>query len=180
VRRRGRPGHRAQEPGLAYPTPPGLAGLVGGGDALYIDAVVLRDRDANTAWHDEADGTLEERVYYCQNWRADVSAILTATGKMVEWVKHSAYGVPYALPAGDTDSDGDWDANDAAAIIGGGAYDVRKDAELDGDVDSNDAVYAHSITGAYQTLGRGVLSSAAVNNRRGYAGYVTLQPSATA
>jgi len=147
------------------------AGLDGYGGSSYIDAVVLRDRDANTAWHDEADGTLEERVYYCQNWRADVSAILTATGKMVEWVKHSAYGVPYALPAGDTDSDGDWDANDAAAIIGGGAYDVRKDAELDGDVDSNDAVYAHSITGAYQTLGRGVLSSAAVNNRRGYAGY---------
>ncbi|MCL4741083.1 MAG: hypothetical protein KJZ54_02675, partial [Phycisphaerales bacterium] len=41
-------------------------------DRLYIDAVVLRDRDANTAWHDEAHGTLEERVYSCQsqNWRA--------------------------------------------------------------------------------------------------------------
>ncbi len=137
----------------------------------YTDAVVLRDRDANTAWAAEADGTLEERVYYCQNWRADVSAILTATGKMVEWVKYSAYGVPFALPAGDTDSDGDWDATDAAAILNSSSYDVRQDAELDGDVDSSDAVHAHSITGAYQTLGRGVLSSAAVNNRRGYAGY---------
>ncbi|MCW5777264.1 MAG: hypothetical protein KIS87_12570 [Phycisphaeraceae bacterium] len=133
--------------------------------------MVLRDRDANTAWEDEADGTLEERVYYCQNWRADVSAILTATGKMVEWVKYSAYGVPFALPAGDTNSDGDWDATDAAAILNSSSYDVRQDAELDGDVDSSDAVHAHSITGAYQTLGRGVLSSAAVNNRRGYAGY---------
>ncbi len=43
------------------------AGLAGGGGSSYIDAVVLRDRDANTAWEDEADGTLEERVYYCQN-----------------------------------------------------------------------------------------------------------------
>jgi len=31
--------------------------------------------------------------------------------------------------------------------------------------------HANSITGTYQTLGRGVLSSTAVNNRRGYAGY---------
>jgi len=116
-------------------------------------------------------GTLEERVYFCQNWRADVSAILTDTGKMVEWVKHSAYGVPFALPAGDTDSDGDWDATDSGRMSGGGAYDVRKDAELDGDVDIADIVHANSITGSFQTLGRGVLSSAAANNRRGYAGY---------
>lgn len=48
---------------------------------------------------------------------------------------------------------------------------VRQDAELVGDVDSSDAVYANSITDGYQTLGRGVLSSTGVNNRRGYAGY---------
>jgi len=100
-----------------------------------------------------------------------VVALLTDAGEMVEWVKHSAYGVPFALPAGDTDSDGDWDATDSTTILGGGAYDVRKDADLDGDVDAADATQAHSITGSYQTLGRGVLSSAAVSNRRGYAGY---------
>ncbi|MDQ7013773.1 MAG: hypothetical protein Q9O74_07750 [Planctomycetota bacterium] len=27
--------------------------------------MILRDRDANTAWESQADGTLEERVYYC-------------------------------------------------------------------------------------------------------------------
>jgi len=98
-----------------------------------------------------------------------VSAILTDTGRMVEWDKYSAYGVPSGLPAGDTDSDGDWDATDSGAITG--AYDVRKDTELDGDVDTRDVLHANSITGTYQTLGRGVLSSTAVNNRRGYAGY---------
>ena len=35
-----------------------------------------------------AGGTLEERRYYCQNGRADVSAALTSTGKLVEWVKY--------------------------------------------------------------------------------------------
>ncbi|HFE46518.1 MAG TPA: hypothetical protein ENJ18_13665, partial [Nannocystis exedens] len=80
----------------------------------------------------DADSTREERVYSCQNWRADVSAVLTDSGKMVEWVKYLAYGVPFALPAGDTDSDGDWDATDAAAILNSGSYDMRQDAELDG------------------------------------------------
>lgn len=110
-----------------------------------------------------------ERRYYCQNWRADVSALLTDAGSMVEWAKHSSYGVPFALPAGDTDSDGDWDATDSAAITG--TYDVRKDANLDGVINASDVTHANSITGGYQTLGRGILSSSGVANRKGYAGY---------
>jgi len=51
-----------------------------------IDGMVLRNRDASTPWHEAADATREERFSYCQNWRADVSAALTDTGKMVEWV----------------------------------------------------------------------------------------------
>ena len=150
----------------------GMAGLGGFGGSSYIDAVILRERDANTAWGSAADGTLEERRYYVQNCRADVVAIVTDTGGMVEWVKYSSYGVPFALPAGDTDSDGDFDATDVAAITGGGGgYDVRKDVELDGDVDAFDILAAAAITGGYQTLGWDTLSSPAVNSRRGYAGY---------
>jgi YD repeat-containing protein len=143
------------------------AGMGGFGGRSYIDDVILRDRDADL----DENAVLEERLYYCQNWRADVSVVLTDDGKMVEWVKHSAYGVPFSLPAGDADSDGDWDATDYGIITGGGAYDVRKDADLNGVVAGPDVTHANSITGGYQTLGRGVLSSAAVNNRRGYAGY---------
>ena len=51
------------------------AGFNGHGTASYIDLVALRDRDANTAWTSASDGTLEERLYYCQNWRADVVAL---------------------------------------------------------------------------------------------------------
>ncbi len=150
------------------------AGLDGAGGSSYIDAVILRDRDEDL----DIDHTLEERRYYCHHGaggvgvggRADVAAIVTDTGKMVEWVKYSAYGVPFGLPAGDTDSDGDWDATDSGAIAGG--YDVRKDADLNGTVDSTaDVLHANSITGTYQTLGRNILSSSAVANRAGYAGY---------
>ncbi len=145
------------------------AGVDGTGGSSYLDAMILRDRDASTAWHEEADAAREERRYSCHNWRGDVGAILSASGRMVEWVKYSAYGVPFALPAGDTDSDGDFDATDVSAITGG--YDVRKDVELDGDVDAFDILAAAAITGGYQTLGRDRLSSSAVNSRRGYAGY---------
>ena len=74
------------------------------------------------------------------------------------------YGTPFALPVGDTDSDGDWDATDSGNITG--AYEVRKDAELDGDVDAADVTHANSIPGGYQTLGRGVMSSASVASRK--------------
>ena len=71
------------------------AGLRGGGGSSYIDSVILRDRDATGEWHEEADSTLEERVYYCQNWRADVVALFTDTGHMIQQVRYDAYGVPF-------------------------------------------------------------------------------------
>ena len=104
---------------------------------------MLRDRDAATAWNAASDGTLEERVYYAQNFRHDVSALVTSAGQMVEWVKYSSYGVPWSMPAADTDSDGDFDATDASAITG--TYDVRKDVNLDGTVDIDDFLDAFDL-----------------------------------
>ncbi len=84
---------------------PHQAGLDGNGESSYIDLVVCRNKDANTAWTSTSDGTLEERRYYCQNWRADVSAIVTSSGTMREWAKYSAYGIPFGLPGPDTGPD---------------------------------------------------------------------------
>ena len=149
------------------------AGLDGNGTGSYIDLVVLRDRDINSGWTSAADGTLEERIYYCQNWRADVSALVTDAGQMLEWVKYSAYGVPFGLPGGDADSDGDCDGSDLTQVttwVEMGPYDVRGDVDLDGDVDEDDSsVIAADYSGI--AMGRGVLSDEEVGNRRGYAGY---------
>jgi RHS repeat-associated protein len=145
------------------------AGNDGRGRSSYIDAVILRDKDANTDWEDESDGTLEERVYYCQNWRSDVVALVTDTGQQVEQVRYSSYGVPFGLPAGDADSDGDVDSSDLTQIqswIDAPAYDVRGDLDLDGDVDATDKTTASGNQGK---SGWGVLSN--VGNRKGYAGY---------
>lgn len=130
----------------------GLSGLSG---SSYIDLVVMRERDTDD------NGSLEERMYYCQNWRADVSAIVDNAGEMYEWVKYSAYGVPFGLPGADADSDGDCDSGDVAQLqtwISSSAYDIRGDVDLDGDVDSGDvsAVQSRLVGGS---LGHGAVST---------------------
>ncbi len=145
------------------------AGADGRGGSSYIDNVVLRDKDANTAWTAESDGTLEQRIYYCHNWRGDISVLIEDDGDMVEWIKYSAYGKPFGLPKGDQDSDGDLDSTDVNAITGwgGNPYDVRADLDLDGDIDIADGIFANNASPI--TLGWGNLSN--VGNRKGYAGY---------
>ena len=152
------------------------AGLDGQGGSSYVNDIVMRDKDANTSWTAAADGTLEERAYYCQNWRGDIAALVDSGGDQVETVAYSAYGVPIGLPGGDTESDGDADGTDGTTIdswiaTGPSAYDVRGDLDLDGDVDSTDkSLFTTGYSG--QTLGRGALSSA--GNRMGYAGHFSL------
>ena len=84
---------------------------------------------------------LEQRRYYCQNWRADVIAMLTESGAKAETYRYSAYGVPFGMFAGDVNGDGLVDATDTTQIqtwINGSAYDVRGDLDRDNDVDLTD------------------------------------------
>jgi len=154
------------------------AGLDGFGEASFIDLVAYRDRDANTAWTSASDGTLEERMYYCQNWRADVSALVTRAGTMLEWVKYSAYGKPFGLPGGDADSDGDCDSTDITQIatwISAPAYDVRGDINLDGILNSWDqTVVGASFQGV--NLGWSAPTQSGVANKRFSAGRIQLSP----
>ena len=60
--------------------------------------VIMREKDANTLWDAASDATLEERRYYCQNWRADVDALLKGDGAVSEWVRYSAYGEATVYP----------------------------------------------------------------------------------
>ena len=90
---------------LASEFVPHQTGLDGHDGRSYLDVVILRDRDGNNAnWTAASDGTLGERIYHYQNCRADVSGIVEDTGEdtgeMAEWVKYSAYGVPFGLPRG--------------------------------------------------------------------------------
>ncbi|MBX3402906.1 MAG: hypothetical protein KF699_05770 [Phycisphaeraceae bacterium] len=92
------------------------AGVAGYGGSSYIDSVVLRDRDNTDKWYNAADGTLETRHYYAQNWRADVSAIFDNAGAVIEWQKYSAYGVPFLLTHGDHNKDGVVNSSDEDAF----------------------------------------------------------------
>jgi RHS repeat-associated protein len=149
------------------------AGLDGLGRSSYIDLVIMRLKDANTAWTAASDGTLEERIVYCQNWRADVSALVTSGGALKEWVKYSAYGVPYGIPGGDTDTDfaaADADLTQVQTWIDTSTYNVLGDIDLNGAVNATDKT---TIQNDYSgtTLGRGVITAGSVSNRKGYAGY---------
>ncbi len=148
------------------------AGKGGRGGSSYIDQVICRYKDANTAWTTASDGTLEERLYYCQNQHADVVAIVGSDGSQKEGDRYSAYGVPFGLPGGDCDSDGNCDSADVTQVqawIDAPAYDVRGDVDLDGDVDATDKNELQSnLVGALS--GRGRLSASNTNQARGLAG----------
>jgi len=156
-----------------------MAGLDGYGRSSYINDVVCRERDNTSGWLAASAGTLEERYYLCQNWRGDVSALVSSARELHEMDKYSAYGVPFGLPGGDADSDGDNDSADYTQIqswIDGSAYDVRGDVDLDGDVDSTDKTLAQGTPIGGDTLGRLSLSSSSIAGRAGYSGSALLLP----
>ncbi len=103
------------------------AGLGGSGSSSYIDRVILRDRDHNSGWASAADGTLEERLYLLQNWRADVIAIILPNGGPQMYYRYDAYGVPFAINAGDVNGDGSVDSLDFDEMLTMSGFDQRGD-----------------------------------------------------
>ncbi len=196
------------------------AGQDGHGSASYIHAAVLRQRDTSTAWPEApanppGDGQggnppsppsattatfgPAERVYYLQNWRADVVAIVAganvnaggyqaAVGAILERITYSPYGVPRVAGAANYNLDtvvnpddlGDYITEYAAFTEatppGAGMSDAKwvlLDVNADGSIDSDDL--GDFITCYFADdgtpQGPGVLSSISVANRKGYAGY---------
>jgi RHS repeat-associated protein len=149
--------------------------LDGHGGSSYIDSVILRDKDANTAWTSAADGTLEERLYYAQNWRADVSLVLSSTGQLKERVKYSAYGVPFCISPADYNGDAAVDQFDYLDFMADyDAENVRADINFDGTTDFYDYldyIAEYDSGNGESGGGRSSLSRASINNRIGYAGY---------
>jgi RHS repeat-associated protein len=160
-------------------TPRGRAGWAG--------AVILTAWSCATATRTELDGARrtsasEERRYYCQNWRADVSVILPSTGcdassgpGILEWIKYSAYGVPQAFSMADYNRDGVKNSSDYNGTTGDfdvdyANSDPRADVNFDGGVTIDDLLLLANA--ASEAAGRGTQSCASTANRIGYAGYV--------
>lgn len=147
------------------------AGLVGMATSSAIDDVAISDKDP---W--QSGYALSDRHYLCHNWRNDVVVVLDDDGKVWERTKYKAYGVPFCMPAGDMDCDGDpttggagTDQQTMVDIRGGSRpYDVLGDLDLDNDVDTADITHMVLTTSA-QNGGLGVLSG--IGSRWGYAGY---------
>jgi RHS repeat-associated protein len=161
------------------------AGLAGAGGSSYIDSVILRDRD-NTAcgtgcdpWTQSSDGVLEQRRYYVQNWRADVTSILKSTGEPVEWIRYTAYGTPTVHPIADINGDGSVTSADYTAwtnLYNGTPTgtevflnpDLNRDDAYPDQADDDFFVEQYNLTVA-KASGFDQLST--IGNRKGYAGY---------
>jgi RHS repeat-associated protein len=76
------------------------------GGSSYLDSVVMIDRDLTSSWGSAADGTLETRLYFAQNWRADTSVVLGASGAILRSYKYTAYGKRVEIDGGDYNRDG--------------------------------------------------------------------------
>ncbi|MBX3410573.1 MAG: hypothetical protein KF859_11890 [Phycisphaeraceae bacterium] len=156
------------------------AGLGGRGGSSYIDSVILRERDADEPWTSASDGALEERRFYCQNWRADVVAVTRSDGAPWEFVRYSAYGEPTVYPLADVNRDGVVNLDDLTAFGMGtttgdfaATPDGEPDLDFDGDIGSSAdiALFMDSYDANTGQSGKGRVSSAEVGNRKGYAGY---------
>ena len=79
------------------------AGASGYGGSSYIDSMLLREKDTRDSSdaiqppYAAADSTRDQTLYYVQNWRADVVALLNTDGRAVEHVRYTAYGSPRRL-----------------------------------------------------------------------------------
>ncbi len=144
------------------------AGLDGMGDPVTLTPWSLRTRTTATGGG-MSPTACSSSVATSATWRNDTALIATDVGALVEATKFAGYGESFNVPAGDVNSDGDWDAGDSAAITGG--YDVNKDIDMDGAVSAADITAADAVTGGYHVEGRGVVSADEVAIRKGYAGY---------
>jgi len=137
--------------------------------------VILRDRDnfsggTPNGMTDASDGTLEERRYYCQNWRADVVAVTKSNGVPIEYVRYSAYGEPTVYPVSDLNLDGVVNVADAEIwaeldLELSNEYAYTRDIDFDGYHTSYGDDYElmlESYTANTGLSGKGRQSSAAV------------------
>jgi RHS repeat-associated protein len=170
-----------------------FAGLGGRGGALPLDFVIHRNREALSPgqnanewidnWTAQAGSLLDERTYFCQNWRGDVVALFDDVGGLVNQIRYDPYGMPFGIPK--TDFDGDGAHGLADLLIWYNAYDGEfgdpqfpprrwADVNLDGVVDFSDFLAFYSAVDGDIELGRGKLGYPSGrphgNIRRGYAG----------
>ncbi len=182
------------------------AGLDGLGGSSDIDEVVLRDADETTDtpspgtpnWAGASDNAFDSRLFYLQNWRADVvvtvkEAVEDSPPAVVDHVRYSSYGVPWGTSMADVvavggnglspySPDGQitvddvntftaWfsDDNLNADVTGVGGF-ADQLTPPDGQLTVDDVqAFVNALADDADNTGRGVLSR--THSRRGYAGY---------
>ncbi len=151
-----------------------------------LDCPAIRWRDTDD------DGELDETLYYLQDFRGDVTALVHPKSGIVERVRYGLTGRPEAFPAADVDFSGTVEKEDegrfqaalAAFATSSANYDPRADLDHDGSIDSTDESRFYEsfdryvgLTGNWKlSQGDGLIPGAApgdggYDNRFGWRGY---------
>jgi YD repeat-containing protein len=156
-----------------------LAGISGPG-GVANGTLILRDRNENgadpLAWATvEGSDARPERHYSVSDHTGSVVALLglhnvndAPTAKLAEQYRYSVTGVPYGIPLGDVNANGQVedgggfspDKNIVADMAASSVYQVRGDVNLDGLVDWDDVAIVDGQFGV--SLGRGSSGSLTV------------------
>ncbi len=177
------------------------AGLDGRGGSSYIDSVILRDSDNSDngpTWTQAASPTRGGRLYYLQNWRADVVVTVNDSGVLIDQIRYSPYGVPTRLSLADLAASGSTYTNGTVDLGPDGDLSVEDFSTFlaafteespvadlvssnggsfgrDGQVSVEDFIaFLAAYSNDVGSTGRGLLArsdTANGGNRRGYAGY---------
>lgn len=169
------------------------AGMDGRGSSSYIDDVILREREDGTSWTVSSTASLTNRLYYLQNWRHDVVALVTPACGIVERTRYTSYGMPSTMTGGDFDhnlvvDDDDFllfqvpynnvEAVDYSASTDRTAEFSEYDLDVDGEVGDGDFGV---LAVAYDRLNcalpgelshRDATAASDIGSRIGYAGYL--------
>ena len=70
---------------------------------MYAYSMVLRDDHGDVGWHASPTKHPDRRIYYTQNHRLDVVALLDAQGGVLERAWYEPYGMPYGYSEYDID-----------------------------------------------------------------------------
>lgn len=152
-----------------------------GGSSSPLDSVIARWRsddedgssyDPYTDWGFQADGEMDIRTTYFQNWRGDVVFIRGHDAS--ERIEYTPYGVPISYSGADQNLDGSVNSSDASAFLSNyGNSSPLADMDFSGTLsytpDQNAWTAEYLLTNG-TTGGEGVLSPW-LDNHIGYAGY---------
>lgn len=151
-----------------------------GGSSSPLDSVIARWRSDDgdngdtpyVDWGAEADGEMDNRTTYFQNWRGDV--VVARGHGTTERIDYTPYGTPMGYVGADVNQDGTVDgADNSSWSTKFGAGSPLADSDFNGTLNASadGAAFGADVSLTIGTVGGAGVLSPWMDNHIGYAGY---------